>query len=280
MRKVYIPTHNRADTITSHLILHSLGFEPILLVHDEEQQEQYIRKHTGTTIMNTFTKGLDRFSQILFILEELHEGQYILFAEDDIKKITTLKHPYRNDLPLSKHFPDIKSAKEAYTTDTYDLMKAINETIKYAEGNNYKLYGFSNMSNEMFMYGKRSRFTKDSLVNGALFGVMNEPWAKQVTLKNWDDVELSLRAMLNGETLIDSVTKVNNAIYVEGGKEFGEERDLQDAKDLETLSQMYDGITYKKVDSLYYRYKITVDKKQLRDKQLKIMLDKELNKWT
>lgn len=257
MRTVYIPTHNRAGSATTPHLLSYMGFNPIFLVHDAEQKSRYESAYPLYEIIDTQTPGKGRSAQVMHILGNAKAGEYYLFAEDDILSFRAVIQPYRYEMPIRGKFD-----KEVFTENLQEVRVSIWETITRAEKGHYLLYGMSNTENAFFVYSSK-RYTEDTLVNGAFFGIQSGEWCKPV-MQIWDDVELSLLAMQNGRTLIDNAVKARNQMYMEGGHSQGKERDRIDAEGLETLSQMFPGVlTYEK---RRIGYKIEVNKKNLRNR--------------
>jgi len=266
MRTVFIPTHNRSTIQTSSELIERMGFQVKFLVHDKSQLAQYKKAVSSTIeVINTDTPGKGRSAQINYVCKNTKEGEYILFAEDDIKSFYTVKSPHRQKMPLSEHYT-LKGIRKFFTYDVQQAADTIGETIHKAESGGYLLYGLSKVNNIMFTYNLK-RYSENILVNGGFFGLKNGSWCT-MKMDIWDDVELSLRALSVGNTLIDNSIKADNAIYIQGGHESGSARIERDRQGMELLLSLFpDTFTAepKYSSGQYVGYRIKLNKRRMED---------------
>jgi hypothetical protein len=98
--KVYVPSHNRPDTIKTSKYLEASGIDYRVLLHDTEQEAAYLKAGIvpkGKIIVTNAAPGIT--NQRNFIRSELVEpGEYYISLDDNISGFTRVVDEYY-DLP-------------------------------------------------------------------------------------------------------------------------------------------------------------------------------------
>lgn len=176
--KTFVFAYNRYETMTTSSMLAAEGIEHYVMVHSEADKEKFIAGGTikgdaAHVVVTGNPKGLTR--QRNAALDMLEEGEWAVFMNDDLKRITMFRdyETYPGD-KIQITPANIRQIDQAFKTPTtcrklFELMETrIRES---AEREGARLVGFVPHTNTKF---RGNRVTKQGLVDGRLWLFKNE----------------------------------------------------------------------------------------------------------
>jgi len=158
MLRVYIPTKNRADIISTHRVLD--GFDWQVVVHDEQQRAAYLGggiPEDRIVVSNTPGDVFGLTRQREFVCRQLVKpGEWFLFADDNVKEFVAVDdaHWRYGELPVQDG-RDWNPVFKA-SCDNERLQSRLEECIEVAEKTGACVVGFATTDNYFFL-GKKYR---------------------------------------------------------------------------------------------------------------------------
>jgi hypothetical protein len=268
--KVIIPTKNRADIITTHLIFG--GFDYYVLVHDEEQFEAYASRRDipeerlCITNVPGDTFGLTR--QREWACENLvEEGEWFVFADDNVKHYTVVPEPFysRLNLPVDTS-PSFKKVYDR-KADVKRFFEACADTIEHAEAVGAHLCGFATVDN---FYFRGKKFRDVGYVIGKSMLWHNVPYDFDHTVSMEDFKHTCENLLRYGAVTINNYIFPVAGHYQKGGMGTYDERVPQRLKDCQAMMEMYPGLV---------RYKERKDFVPKTDLALRFHSTEQVEKW-
>lgn len=221
--KVCIPSYNRHATISTHRVF--AGCDYTVLVHTAEQRDKYwtYAKDTGldpsrivvthTECGPTVASGLTR--QREWACEHRAEGEWIVFADDNIKALTALERPWYDDQALEE-FGELAETtrtwrprfKQAITGERFVTDHAL-DTIALCEQVGAHLAGFAVMDNPLFRL-KKWRTAGYAIGKLMCWRVQHDfPWDHSISMEDFYHTAVGL--------LRDGAVVVNNYVWPQAG---------------------------------------------------------------
>ena len=175
--KTFVFAYNRYHTMTTSKMLAAEGIEHYVMMHSEADREKFEAGGTiGATAHVVVTgnpKGLTR--QRNSALDMLDEGEWAVFMNDDLKRITMLRQyeTYKgNRIEITP--ANIRKVDQDFRTEITcrKLFELMETTIREsAEREGARLVGFVPHTNTQF---RGSKVTRQGLVDGRLWLFKNE----------------------------------------------------------------------------------------------------------
>ena len=246
--KIFICSKGRAKTIKTHFILKDVPFKIIL--HTEEDKLEYSKNDTlnpNDLIVSGCPAGIHYQRQ--WVKDNLVEdGEWFLFIDDDISKITALPEPYYNDDYFnvgSKYNKDYVSLFKT-EIDIYKFLEICKEMIKKSDSMGIHMAGFASTPNYFFRENKW-RYV-GYILGGCTLHKKNKilNWDKNnSTMEDWGMSSENL--LLFGKVLINNYVFSVADMYVLGGIGKYNVRVAQKIIDCAYLIKKYAGLlAYKK----------------------------------
>lgn len=274
---VYIPSYNRPQTITTHLLFSNY----IIIVHNEEQRQMYIKNQTinPSRIVVSETLPGASINRQWALHNLIQKGEWYVMADDNITRINSVRSDWYTFRTLNVSDTEIKW-REIYNTETDEarFFEIAEDTIREADSKNFHHCGFALTDNPFFngvkfkysgyVIGKlmvsRNLLTKTA---NELFGyvegnVLEDMTATAENLLRW------------GGVVINSYLKPVSKHYMEGGIGTYEQRLPRKKVSCANLMKRYPGLfDFKEDDKSDVRIKLRTPK-ALNDwrKKMKIMM--------
>ena len=231
--KLFIPTHNRSETISTPYLEVFKNYDVTLLVHNSEQYRKYKRLHDFDIVITDINLGKN--GQIEYAIKNLIEhDEWVIFADDNIEYIYGLNEThYKHDIYTeknSKHWGKINSTQ--FGTRVEDLIlqaEKINAHLIgflttdnwYFANKKYKSYGFC--------HGKLTLWRKD---NNFLFD--------GIYMKSLNDFHNTARHLVQyGVVLINDYMHPKAKYFQAGGIGSKNDRKLDRKKNIQILKVLY-----------------------------------------
>lgn len=176
--KVFVFAYNRYDTMTTSNMLYEEGIEHYVMCHKNEDKEKF--KAGGTLkigddhiIVTGNPRGLTR--QRNAALAYIAEGEWAVFMNDDLKRITMLRdYETRKGRKIEITPQTIRQVDSDFKTEIscrkfFEILETIREA---AEKEGARLVGFCPHTNTRF---RGNKVTKKGLVDGRVWLFKNEP---------------------------------------------------------------------------------------------------------
>jgi hypothetical protein len=241
--KVFIPTKNRAATISTHQAFE--GEDYTVVVHDETQKALYCENPTiepSRVVVSGVpgdTFGLTR--QREWVCRNLVEpGEWFVFADDNIKSLSAVPEPHY--LEPSLPVQDDKSLKEVYDTPCSParFMEIGREMCQEAGRVGANLCGFATTGN-FFFRGRKYRYA--GYVIGKLMLWCNQPDFEFDHTVSMEDFRNTAEHLYRyGAVLINNYVFPVAGHYEQGGMGTYEERIPIRKRDVKLLLKQYPGL--------------------------------------
>lgn len=248
--KVFIPSKNRADTMTTHNVFP----DSMVVLHNNEQRLAYMKAGVPKDrIVVSDTKddayGLTR--QREWVCQYMAEkDEWFLFADDNVKSITCVHPSMYNDSELEVKTPcrgGRESWREIYN---YDISGA--EFLQHfawadtvlADTIGAKMVGYS-LTDNYFFRGKKYR--QVGYVVGKMYLLKNDvgiTWDHTITMEDFRNTAHHL--LWYGRVLINNFIYPVRQHYMKGGMGTKEERRSYRAQDVRRLMLQYPGLFTRK----------------------------------
>ncbi len=232
--KTFILTYNRPYSITSHLAFPDAK----VVVHNEKQADLYAETVNPDNIIisNAKTDDFGKVRQQEWVMNKfVKKGEWFIFADDDIKRLTAVPKQFYDILMMPVQEPSLGAFfrdifKTRCTPEYFDYIAK--DTIAYAEKVNARMCAFPLLDNH-FYRGKKYRTV--GYCAGGLILLKNDDikWDYTVTM---EDFQMTADHLLRfGSVVINNYVCPNCGYYNEGGLGTYEERVPARLKDVKTL---------------------------------------------
>lgn len=244
--RIFIPTKNRARTITTPRATAFLGSDYTVLVHDSEQREAYIAagrvdpRRVVVTGVPGDTYGLTR--QREWVLGNMVEpGEWIVFADDNVHQVLAVQEPYWHDakLPVTET-PATWSARYKTLAGPKDWMRFVFESMAMADKIGAHLVGCATTDNSFF---RGTKYRSVGYVSGKLMLWKNDPgyvWDHTVSMEDFRNTAEHL--LRYGCVLVNNYVYPEAGHYEPGGMGTKLERMAIREEDVIHLREMYPGL--------------------------------------
>lgn len=213
--KVFIPTYQRAQSITTHkLFLNENIWELKIVVHTEAEKKEYIKRNPELKNKMLVSNAVGIAGQRAFIDEQVRNGEWYISGDDDIEHIMGVKGDMYN-LPL---IPEEQATKENYNHvyDEMDIRRVMIEMIIECERTKLRLFGFNSINNPYF---RMQKFRRNAFIIGVLWGTKKtDEWSIDTLIKLKEDYERTAKHFLyHGGTLRNDYVSFKTKMYADGG---------------------------------------------------------------
>ena len=233
-----IPTYKRSKFIQTHTlkVLEEYQIKPELIyifVANKTEQKEYI-KELPKKYHKQIIVGIKKlYKQRNFITNYFNQGQYIVFMDDDIRKINQLTR-YNS-----------KNRKENQISKLLDLDQFLNQAYQDLKKHNAFIWGVYPINNPYFMI---PRMTTDlRFLVGPFFGIINRREKDlQLTIEEKEDVQRTLQYFTKDKVVIrfNRITIDTTYYKNKGGlQEFRKNRKEEALKSAEYLHKKYPELT-------------------------------------
>ena len=188
--KVFTFYSNRFDSATTSIALHENGLDHNVLVHNEEQADNF-RKHDtvrGNVIVTGKPRGLTY--QRNAALELMDHGEWAAFLCDDFKEVLSLPAEWirAKDLkiPITIENQNAFGFTKDHVISLKEMFSHFPMLIDVAEANRIHLIGFKLHDNPL---GLGSKFTHRGLADGRFWLVKKSHYRFDENVQMIDDVQ-------------------------------------------------------------------------------------------
>jgi glycosyltransferase involved in cell wall biosynthesis len=203
--KVFTFYSNRFDSATTSIALEENGIDHIVLVHTEEQSEQFHRNKTNRARITRITnkpRGLAYQRNVA--LDMMEAGEWAVFMCDDFKKVLSLPREFilssTGKIPVdtsNQHVFRFRSGNEISLREMFEYFPTL---IQMAERNGIYLIGFALHDNPMNLGNK---FSFRALADGRFWLVRKTHRRFDENVQMIDDVAWTADNLLHhGNVLI------------------------------------------------------------------------------
>lgn len=254
MPVMVISSYNRAGNVTT---INQDAFSnqiKVILVHNEDQKNKYqnlqdLKDSAGNIVPVLVTNqragypGSGKARQMKWAWDQLDEGEFIIFSDDDIGSATWLKDPYyKLD---SVNFDEEGRTQREWSRDfstkltprTYQ--KVISSTIKKMLEQKTILGGFATNDN-FFFRGKHWR--RVGYVSGHMMIMQkNSKFSFDLDIAMEDYRNSAEVAEIFGSVVLNNYAYFKHSMYIDGGLGTAEERFPFRGPDCDILMRQYPG---------------------------------------
>lgn len=240
--RVFVPSKGRAETITTPAVLDALGQRCTVVVHSDDEAERYRRAgRAGDSLVISGVPG-DAFGltrQREFICEVLAvPGEWFLFADDNIMKITAVPMPYYRE-----GIPALTSAQQhelfGAEIDSALWGTVLQETVDAATRVGAHIAGFGATSNPRH---RMQKWAQVCYVRGKMFLWHNVPYGWDHTISMEDFRNTAEHLLRYGTVLVHKWCRAEARHYMPGGMGTKAERCEQRQRDCRALMRLYPGL--------------------------------------
>lgn len=270
--RVFIPTKGRASSITSHRLFP--GMDVTVVVHNEAERAAYLQQ-TDITPEQVQVSGvaMDKGGltrQREWVMRNLIQpGEWFLFADDNIQRITLVPAPYYERPLLQPMEYTTEARKRVFEMDpTPDqFAAALADSVATATAIGAQMVGFSVTDNPLW---RGRKFRTIGYVIGKMFLMQhnNIPFDHTITMEDFRNTAEHL--LRNGTVLINNFIAPTAKHYQPGGMGTYEERIAYRQADVGKLLNLYPGL---------FRVKNRAGFAPNTDLALKITTQKQLQHW-
>lgn len=237
--EIYIPSYNRPDIISTHKLLGDLPYK--IVVDDEIQKGYYLMNKTilpeNIIVMGGKKHGI--VSVRSFVGSLAKNGEWYVMLDDIATRITW--NPSREDFLDTKNNKRLKKDFENNCSPK-DLLSVFEEMIKFAEGENIYLCGFSTTPN-FFFRGKHYSFVSNVKGVAEIIRKTDIDWDENCyTMEEYDFTAKHLKA--HGKVLVNNFVHFHKVHYQKGGIGTYEERLPLKIKHSKYIMEKYPGLFY------------------------------------
>lgn len=254
--RVFIPTKNRPTTIQTHRTL--LGqMDYRVVVHNEQQAEAYLAGSdvppSRIVISHTPDDTFGKTRQLDWITNTLLEpGEWVLFADDNIRAVCAVDEPYRkqDELPTDDYMEDpannpegavkwhrIYGNKGPGLQDPDELLGLLQLCITMAESHSANLVGFALNTNPLF---RAKQWRTVGYASGKMYLWRHRPdypWRHDISLD--DFLHTAQHLLDDGHVIINNFIHPRAGHYEPGGLGTYEERLAQRLLDTALLMKIF-----------------------------------------
>lgn len=241
--KIFINSHNRAQTLTTPMIFDRYGIDYILLLHNEEQKKEYLKNTLVSPekiVVANYPVGMTGIRN--FLLETMvDDGEWYAIIDDNITSFLAVKDEFYNEKELDvKGNPDFY--KNVYENEVTPLrmLEIFEESINEAEKRGAKLVGFASNTNFFF----RGRKWRDvGYVIGKTQLIKKTDLRYDLNVDAMDDYLWTAQNIEKfGRVLINNYFVAIKKHYAKGGIGTYAERLPKKIKDSKYLVERFDGL--------------------------------------
>lgn len=273
MVKIFIPSKNRYNTISTHLLFP----EAQVVVHHAAQAGAYKAGGVANVIISdTLADEYGLTRQREWVCNNLVEpGEWFLFADDNIQELWAIPFPHYADDNLREieeamGTPALASVVNKYRPKNGRVMSpeaflkiVVPECIAKAEEVGARMVGFSVTDNPLF---RTKKWGTTSYVSGKMFLLKNGSmtWNHEITMEDFRNSAYHLARY--GRVVINRYIHPRAIHYQPGGMGTAEERIPFRERDIESLMVNYPGLFRRK-------------KGEYPDLSIRIHGEKHIDKW-
>lgn len=269
MIKVFIPSHNRAETICSHRLFDPKHFEVKIFVHDDEQLQNY-RKNPEVrdlVMIGSAERGCGEQKKWIN-LNMTTEGEWYICCDDNIERLSGVGDELSQLRVLDETTCPEYMKKFDETIDS-ERMKLIFEEMTYI-GDKHSLFfqGFAIVDNPFF---RSKKYRTVGFVVGKMNIIKKTHLTYDSAFKVKDDYEFTAQHLLAyGGVLINNFMFPEGKHYQAGGLGSLKKREPLSIADAAALLQKYPGL---------FRYKDRPGRAPKSEVQMTFHSQKQIEKW-
>lgn len=275
--KIYIPSHERAKTIKTHLQFKDSNVEYFIVVHNEEQKAKYLTNPTiepKRLIVANVPLGVSKIRE--WIKFNLADEEWFIFMDDNIKYFTAVCEQEYNTLRMIDKFPEkFKKNDQAWRIPTYEnkidntrLMNIFDELKQECINIDAGYAGFATVQNSFF---RGRKWSKVGYVISKACLIKKDDIHYDENVTAMDDYCYTAENLLKyGKVLINKYVFPIAGHYEDGGIGKYEERLKYKIADCKYLIEKFNGLF------VYYVKKNCHPEAELK---IKFHSEKQVSKW-
>jgi hypothetical protein len=239
--KVFVFSHNRPNSITTSPLLTDEDIDHVLLLHNKEQEDNYLqanRVKPDNIVVTNQPRGLSYNRNIA--LEMMEDDEWALFLVDDMKSVTELlnHHKYvENFIPIDMDNQNDWKFKFKEPLTLNNFINRAKEMTEFCDSVNSKLGGFCGIDNPPF---RKKHYTFNTFADGRAWVVKKSQLRFDTNVHCIDDYAwnaLNLKEF--GITVVNQWVLPDFERYTPGGLGTLQERSEQKIKECAYLVENY-----------------------------------------
>jgi len=270
--KIYIPSKDRAKTITTHLWLEKNNIPYSIVVHNEEQFRMYGQQLSWESFKNVINANCPYGMSVIrqWIRDNLvKDGEWYINMDDNIKYFQSFpSQHYNTEFIDTKNSKNLRKTLENHESTRTEFEDYVEETKVKAESLGVSYCGFATVENYFFR-GKKWR-TVAYVVGKCILCKKNELSYDQNIIA-MDDYGFTAENLLKkGRVLVNNFVKPIANHYQDGGIGTYSERLNAKIEDCAYLMTKYPGL---------YRYNPKKSGDPRAELQLRFHSERQVEKW-
>lgn len=242
--RVYIPSYNRAESITTHKLFKDSNLWPIVNVHNLEQAKQYIKAGVPEDIIGITGLPLGISGMRNYIKQEHKkhwpEDKWIIMADDNIQGFNIYPEPYYNCKSIPRERKELRRILEDNYPPIERLEEIINQTIAKAEEVGAGFCGFGTIENYYF---RNNKWKQVSMVCSKFCLVKLDELEYDTNVLTMDDYEYSCKNLVKyGKVLVNAYVWPKAGHNQTGGLGKLSERADKKVADCKYINEKYPGL--------------------------------------
>ncbi|MEL7232845.1 MAG: hypothetical protein AAGK74_00035 [Chloroflexota bacterium] len=240
--KIVIPSYQRAETLTTPLLLEDVGADYVVVVHTDEERAAYIaagRVPASRVVVSHAPPGVASNRQ--WAMDNLVDfGDWYLQMDDNVRGFDCVPDEMYNQREIPTDKATQQYLRENAATTTERFLEICEEMVVGCNRMGVSHFGFATTENWMF---RSRKYSQVAFVVGKTVGLRKDGIAYDAKLLAMDDYGMTAEQLrVHGAVLVNRFAKPISTHYQAGGIGAYEARLPKKIRDVRYLMRKYPGL--------------------------------------